>query len=207
MRLILLLVLIGGALVWMIAADVEPIRTYASSISPRAVLTIDSMTTTEEPILTGYEGRKSLLPPIRFGRPEIVPDEVESITLALINQERTTHGGRVLIQVEELTTFARSHSEDMATRGYFSHDTPEGLTPRERASIKGVSCWQMSENIYAGSLNRGYTNEELAQRAVESWMGSTGHRRNILDPLSSRAGVGVAISDRREEILFTQVFC
>ena len=207
MRLILLLLLVVGALFWMIAADVEPVRTYASNISPDAVTAIDSLTTSDEPVLTGYEGRKSLIPPIRFGRPEIVPSEVEDITLALINEERTTRGRRVLIQAEELTAIARSHSTDMATRGYFSHDTPEGLGPSERASIKGYGCRRMSENIYAGSLDRGYTNEELAQRAVESWMESTGHRNNILDPLSGRAGVGVAISDRRKEILFTQVFC
>ena len=214
LRLILVLGLLGiVALFWMIAADVEPVRTSAVNMSPGVVLTIDSMTKTDQPILTGYEGDTPL---IKIGKPGIDISEVETITFALINEERTERGMRELKQVETLMTVARSHSADMADRDYFSHETPEGLGVTQRASIKGYPCRQylgnsysegLSENIYTSTLNKAYTNEELAQKAVESWMGSVGHRRNILDIFSSGTGIGVTMSDDGDRILFTQVFC
>ena len=216
LRLILVLGLLGiVALFWMIAADVEPVRTSAVNMSPGVVLTIDSMTKTDQPILTGYEGDTPL---IKIGKPGIDISEVETITFALINEERAERGMRELKQEVILMTVAHSHSADMAARDYFAHETPEGHGPTVRTDIKGFRCRQyagggsfrtagVSENIYASTLNKRYTNEELAKGAVESWMGSRGHRRNILDSTAMKTGIGVALSENGNKVLFTQVFC
>ena len=39
-----------------------------------------------------------------------------------------------------LSAVARAHSQDMAARGYFSHETPEGLDPTDRAQSMGYEC-------------------------------------------------------------------
>jgi uncharacterized protein YkwD len=39
-----------------------------------------------------------------------------------------------------------------------------------------------------------YTQAEIAALAVDSWMGSTGHRQNILNSSIMNEGIGVAIS-------------
>ena len=216
MKLIVGIVVIGiVALFWMIAADIEPVRTYAVNEAPGVVSTIDAMTTTEQPTLTGPTEYKPL---ISIGKPDIDPSEVVNITFALINEERAERGMRELKQEVILMTVAHSHSADMAARDYFAHETPEGHGPTVRTDIKGFRCRQyagggsfrtagVSENIYASTLNKRYTNEELAKGAVESWMGSRGHRRNILDSTTMKTGIGVALSENGNKVLFTQVFC
>ena len=216
MRLILGIVVVGiVALFWMIAADAEPVRTYAVNEVPGVVYIIDSMTTTEQPVLTGPQEYKPL---ISIGNPDIDPIEVVNATFTFINEERTERGMRELQQEETLMEVAQSHSADMAARDYFSHETPEGWGPTVRTDIKGFRCRQyagggsfrtagVSENIYASTLNKRYTNEGLAKGAVESWMESRGHRRNILDSTAMKTGIGVAISENGDKILFTQVFC
>ena len=50
----------------------------------------------------------------------------------MVNAERVKRGLSPLEHIEEIRLIARSHSEDMAVRSYFSHDTPEGLGPTDR---------------------------------------------------------------------------
>src|SRR5258708_4952335 len=38
-----------------------------------------------------------------------------------------------------LVTAARGHSADMIARDYFAHDTPEGVTPQQRANNAGYT--------------------------------------------------------------------
>ena len=111
---------------------------------------------------------------------------------------------------------SRSHSEDMARRDYYAHKSPEGYNATSRGIGKGYYCRKdlgggyysdgLGENIYWGSRSHNrYTSEDFAQRAVRSWMGSKGHRENILDPAYSETGIGVAWA--LGKVLFTQTFC
>lgn len=68
------------------------------------------------------------------------------------------------------------HSEDMAQRGYFAHETPEGLEPKDRGRALGILHFRvLGENI---AFNKGL--EDPGAFAVERWMLSGGHRVNIL---------------------------
>ncbi|HET8780973.1 MAG TPA: CvpA family protein, partial [Pyrinomonadaceae bacterium] len=58
--------------------------------------------------------------------------DLEKQMLDLVNQERVANGLQPLAPDPELTEVARAHSTDMFARGYFAHDTPEGLTPFDR---------------------------------------------------------------------------
>ncbi len=154
--------------------------------------------------------------------------EVEVLTHQLINEERIKHGSEPLEHVEQIRLIARLHSEDMATRDYFSHDTPEGRDPTDRGNLVGYQCRKafgnsyrlgLGENIHQNWLFGGYqivngertpidwfTADELAAQAVKGWMDSPGHRENLLDATYDRAGMGVAIADSGK-VFFAQNFC
>jgi len=61
------------------------------------------------------------------------------------------------------------HSKDMAENGYFSHNSQDGRSPWDRASVQGISAH--AENIAAGSSG--------AQDTLNQWLNSNGHCKNI----------------------------
>ena len=160
-------------------------------------------------------------------KPNIDIRQLEDRTHQLINAERVKHGLSPLEHIEQIRLIARSHSEDMEERGYFSHDTPEGLDPTDRGRNAGYDCrkdyglyfrfglaenihqsWLASSTTYVNSVafHDWNTLEELAINAVDGWMNSKGHRENILDSAYDRTGMGVAIADDGK-VYFTQNFC
>ncbi|MEZ4568874.1 MAG: CAP domain-containing protein [Thermomicrobiales bacterium] len=70
-----------------------------------------------------------------------------------------------------LNAAAYNHSLDMGQRGYFEHDTPDGVTPTDRAQAAGYPG-QVAENIAAGN--------ETAQATFEQWRTSPDHNANML---------------------------
>ena len=138
--------------------------------------------------------------------------ELEMKVHSSINAERANNGRSPLKWEKRLAAVARSHSDDMTNRGYFSHDTPERLGPSDRIDRSGYSCWKSShygvaENIAIetalGSLDR------TAAEAVQGWMNSPGHRTNLLGRQYDRTGVGASFGTWRgyKAVYLTQVFC
>ena len=106
----------------------------------------------------------------------------EEKMLSLINQERFSRGLLQLESWNKLTDVARSHCEDMLKRGYFSHYTPDGLSPFDRMAQADISFNYAGENLaLAPSV-------DLAMKGL---MQSPGHRENILSPNFRRVGIGV----------------
>jgi uncharacterized protein YkwD len=161
-------------------------------------------------------------------KPEINAQQIEYLVHEYTNQERLNHGLSSLSFDSEITQVARGHSSDMAEREYFAHETPEGLTPTDRADQKGYSCQKMvglliysglAENIFQGHLFDSYytingeitsyewnTEEEIAKITVDGWMNSPGHRENILTEIFDREGIGVKITEDHK-VYVTQNFC
>jgi uncharacterized protein YkwD len=108
---------------------------------------------------------------------------VEGQVLALVNEARAQAGCAPVAADGALATVARAHSADMRDRDYFAHDTPEGLSPFDRADQAGVG-YARAENIAFGQPD--------AAAVMEAWMNSAGHRANILDCDLTKLGVGVA---------------
>ncbi len=106
----------------------------------------------------------------------------EEQVLSLVNSERAAAGcGPVKADVP-LRDLARAFSKDMADRGYFSHNTPEGKTPWDRAEAAGID-YLAAENIARG--------QQTPAAVMDAWMNSEGHRRNILNCSLTKLGVGV----------------
>ena len=153
---------------------------------------------------------------------------VERHVYEMTNEQRRLAGAATLVRDEAVDLIAYGHSADMAARGYFAHDTPEGLDPSARGQRAGYECRKdygsyyttgLAENIfqshtYSSYMTAGVTSsytwledeEELARQMMDGWMDSPGHKRNILDPQYDRIGVGVQISPD-EQVFATQNFC
>lgn len=111
-----------------------------------------------------------------------------STILCLLNEERARHGLEPLRRNAILEAASQRHSEDMARRHFFAHDTPDGMNPRERVTAAGYTtcdCF-VGENLYWGA---GIHAPPV--KAMRGWMRSPGHRRNVLRPEFTEVGVGV----------------
>ncbi len=121
-------------------------------------------------------------------------DTFEMEVVRLVNEERIKAGLAPLEVDPGLMQFARERSEDMVSRGYFDHNDPV-----TGAYLPGDK-W---ENIASISSRQSLT-FRLAQRFVNDWLGSEGHRRHILLSNAKKTGVGVSIG--AETIIVTQLF-
>ena len=117
-----------------------------------------------------------------------------------INRLRRESGLKALNGRSDLREVARLHSEDMAARGYFAHESPDGDGPGARARRGGVRFRTVAENL---AQTPGMDDPVAA--LVEGWMASKGHRANLLDPRFLFTGVGVAV-DGNGMLLVTQLF-
>ena len=108
--------------------------------------------------------------------------DLEAQMLVLVNKERAGAGLRPLAPDPELTEVARRHSADMFARGYFAHDTPEGLDPFARMREAQVRYLAAGENLALAPT---------LQVAHSGLMHSPGHRANILNSQFGRLGIGI----------------
>ena len=115
------------------------------------------------------------LPPVLSGP----AGQVVSIT----NAQRRANGCAPLKVDPRLSRAAYQHSKDMAVRGYFEHDTPEGKSFGDREISNGFPADKTGgENIAYG--------QETAAIVMNVWMHSAGHRANILSCEFTTIGVG-----------------
>ena len=100
----------------------------------------------------------------------------------IVNQERRAAGLPSYDWSRDLALAAQLHAEDMSDQGYFSHDSLDGRSFVDRVAETGYDGAARGENIARG--------QRSAEEVMESWMGSDGHRRNILSEGSNEIGVG-----------------
>ncbi len=129
--------------------------------------------------------------------------ETESLVHEKINEAREERGVETLPGNDDLQQVARSHSEDMAERGYFNHTTPDGLDPAARVDRAGIDCVDVGENIV--KLPRSNHEQPLAEDVVEAWLDSPGHYINLVRSDWSQMALGV-VADA-DSVYVTQKFC
>ncbi len=117
--------------------------------------------------------------------------KVRAATRCLINAERKRHGVRRVRADRDLRQAARRYAKRMVAQDFFAHESPSGseLSERVRAAgyLRGARGWSAGENLAWGT-------GRLATPAatVRAWMGSPGHRANLLHGRFREVGVGVA---------------
>lgn len=118
--------------------------------------------------------------------------------LELVNAERAKNGLNALQLDSALSKVAEAHSKDMATRNFFSHTNPDGLSPFDRIKNAGISYRTAGENIAAG--------QKTPEQVVEGWMNSEGHRKNILNASFTKMGLGYVKANSGYSTYWTQLF-
>lgn len=117
-----------------------------------------------------------------------------------VNRQRKERGLEPLLFSERLLDVARNYSRRMAEEGFFSHTDPQGKTASDRVHEAKLTWKAMGENL----LNiKGFINP--VPPAVEQWMKSEAHSRNILDPDYQYSAVGVWTAPDGM-VYFTQLF-
>ena len=100
------------------------------------------------------------------------------------NAERIANGQSSLAASGQLIAAAQNKANDMATRDYWSHNTPEGNPPWIFVDAQGYEYFKVGENLATG-----YSTEAAT---VDAWMASPSHRANMLDNAYSEVGFGYA---------------
>jgi uncharacterized protein YkwD len=138
-------------------------------------------------------------PPAMPQKKAPVPADIhkgEQLMFNLLNKARAEAHVPALVYDDRLAETARLHSEDMFRDKYFAHDSPTLGTLGTRMAKAGITARKFSENIA--------NNQDLAS-AHRELMESPGHRKDILDPDLTRAGVGIVRADNGQ-LLVTEDF-
>ena len=121
---------------------------------------------------------------IVFLKTDFLASVLPGALVILTNQDRSASGLAGVIEDALLNKAAQAAAEDMSTKGYFAHVSPDGKSP-----------WYWLDQV---GYSYSYAGENLAVNFVDSssvemaWMNSPTHRANIEKPQYTRIGIGVA---------------
>ncbi len=125
---------------------------------------------------------------------------LEADLLAQVNRVRSDHHLIPLVRRSDLDRVALAHSIDMARRGYFSHQSPEGENAVDRLRQHGVTDMRLA----AENLGKTTQSDPSAQ-IIRSWLQSPDHRGNLLAPALNFTGIGI-VRGADGSLIYTQVY-
>lgn len=136
-----------------------------------------------------------------------VPGSADSVQYALnqVNAARAAYGFAPLTLDSAISAVAYGHAADMLANGYFSHDSLDGTTYKQRLTAGGISYgWSGENQCYlsgGGSVN-GTLDWCQAQFWAEPYPGVANHKGNILSPNYHRVGIGIATGGGRVYVVW-----
>ena len=107
---------------------------------------------------------------------------VENV-IALMNVERAGHGLSPLRADERLMKAAADRMQHMEEEAYWSHTSPDGISPFVWVRMRSYDFKAAGENLATGF--------ETAHVLMSSWMESPGHRANILSAKYEDCGIAI----------------
>lgn len=113
-----------------------------------------------------------------------VPAGWQDDMLARVNAVRTGVGASPLTMCGTLQSAAQGYSEEMVRTDTFSHTSPSGLAPVDRAQAGGYGSSYVGENIAAGYAS--------VADAMTGWINSPGHYANLIKADYTHVGFGYA---------------
>jgi uncharacterized protein YkwD len=129
-----------------------------------------------------------------------VADNFPNVVIQQVNAQRINNGETPLAINGELMLAAKLKAEDMAKKGYFSHQGPDGSM-----------AWNWMDKV---GYNYSYAGENLAinffdaQDVVDAWMQSPSHRENILNKDFAEVGVAAVngVYNGSKTVFLVQIF-
>ena len=145
---------------------------------------------------------------------------------AAVNEARRENNLGELDWDTRLVKIAQQYAERMAEEDFYSHTSPSGEDFEDRYQQAGYNCevdvggdryltgaeniaytyFQTEIRLEDGSTEQYTTPAELGRGVVAQWMGSAGHRENILTEPWRNEGIGVSMADDGK-VYVVQNFC
>lgn len=119
---------------------------------------------------------------------------------ALTNEERGKQNLTQLSVNPLLERAAQLKAEDMATKSYFAHNSPEGRTPWYWFNTVGYNYHFAGENLAVNFTD--------SHEVTEAWMRSPTHQANIVNKNYTEVGTGIAtgVYKGREAVFVAQLY-
>jgi uncharacterized protein YkwD len=114
-------------------------------------------------------------------RARIIPN-AETNLVTETNRARRSRGLGALTENPVLSAAALAHARDMAARGYFAHESPDGGSVVTRVERQGYNYRQVGENLAVGQTS--------AEEVIQGWTDSPGHAANLYGKDYTEVGVG-----------------
>lgn len=107
-----------------------------------------------------------------------------AVLSALTNDERAAQGLGALSPNPVLDRAATLKAQDMASKGYFAHTSPEGVAPWHWLDQVGYDYEYAGENLAVNFVD--------SQDVTRAWMESPTHKANIVKASYTEVGTGIA---------------
>ncbi len=135
-------------------------------------------------------------------------EEFQTVFIALINQARseprqcgnTSHNAAPPIRWNaQLAEASERHSIDMSENDFFSHTGSDNSSVANRVDATEYQWSSVGENLAAG--------QNTVNAAIEGWLSSPGHCRNIMDTSYQETGIACRENQNTEfSTYWTNVF-
>lgn len=130
------------------------------------------------------------------------PGSSDMVQYALnqLNSARASYGFAPLTLDSALTAVAYDHAAEMLAYGYFSHDSLDGTTYKQRLTNAGISYGWSGENAcYLGYGGGVQATLDWCHAAFwsEPYPGGGNHKDNILNANFRRVGIGIATGSNK----------
>lgn len=127
-------------------------------------------------------------------------DLTKTSLITLANQARESLGFGALKESPVLNQAALLKANDMLANDYFSHESPQGVTPWHWFEVAGYNYKYAGENLAIGFIESVDVNQ--------AWLNSALHRQNILNPSYKEVGIAVVTGEfqGKEMTVVVQLF-
>jgi hypothetical protein len=134
--------------------------------------------------------------PVNIAHAAVIPSTLAQLT----NIERQSGNLPSLAVNPVLNASAQAKANDMAAKGYFAHNSPDGKTPWYWISQAGYHYEYAGENLAV--------NFTESKDVTVGWMNSPTHRENIMKANYTEVGTGVATGmyEGKEAVFVVQVY-
>lgn len=127
----------------------------------------------------------------------LTEDKYAEEVLRLVNEEREKAGVSPLKLDSELTKAAQNRAKEITE--VYDHTRPNGESFRSILDEMGINSSYAGENIMSGTV-------KTSEGVMSVWMGSEGHKKNILNPNYKYLGVGCVNSSDSRHAYWVQIF-
>jgi hypothetical protein len=119
-----------------------------------------------------------------FDKTKFLASVLPGVLTSLTNDKRIENNTSSLSTNILLEKAAQLKANDMANRGYFSHNTPDGKTPWYWLDQVGYKYKYAGENLAINFFE--------SKDVAEAWMNSPSHRANMIKDVYTEIGIAVA---------------